>query len=107
MAASIHSVHGDDFQHDYFPWYQATTSEAPAATTWPELWETAIELWRSEMPTYRPTFIHRDFHTGNLLWLRGRPSGTVDWANACRGPWGCDIATCRGELIGAGGAESG
>jgi hypothetical protein len=23
----------------------------------------------------------------------------VDWANACRGPWGCDIAHCRSLLI--------
>ncbi len=34
-----------------------------------------------------------------MLWLRGRCTGVVDWANACRGPAGCDVATCRGELI--------
>ena len=33
------------------------------------------------------------------MWLRGRCSGVVDWAEACRGPAGCDVATCRGELI--------
>jgi aminoglycoside/choline kinase family phosphotransferase len=44
---------------------------------WPTLWETAIELWHNEMPRHRPTFIHRDFHTGNLLWFRGQPSGTA------------------------------
>ena len=29
----------------------------------------------------------------------------VDWAEACRGPAGCDVATCRGELIGLCGVE--
>ena len=52
------------------------------------------------MPSYRPTIIHRDLHPGNVLWQRGRCSGIVDWANACRGPAGCDIATCHGNLIG-------
>jgi hypothetical protein len=23
----------------------------------------------------------------------------VDWVNACRGPIGCDLATCRGNLV--------
>jgi hypothetical protein len=36
----------------------------------------------------------------------GRPSRTVAWANACRGPWGCDIATCRLNLIGSEGAKA-
>ena len=58
------------------------------------------------MPPYRPTFIHRDFHPGNVLWSRGRASGVVDWANACRGPRGCDLAHCRGNLIDLGGPEA-
>ncbi len=47
---------------------------------------------------YRPAFIHRDFHPGNLLWSRRRLTGIVDWAAACRGPIGCDIAHCRANL---------
>ena len=50
------------------------------------------------MPAYAPTFIHRDFHPGNVLWARGRVSGVVDWVNACAGPRGCDVATCRANL---------
>ena len=42
--------------------------------------------------------MHRDFHPGNVLWPHGRAS-VVDWANACRGPWGCDVAHCRDNLI--------
>ena len=42
--------------------------------------------------------MHRDFHPGNVLWLRGTVTGVVDWANACVGPSGIDVATCRWNL---------
>jgi aminoglycoside/choline kinase family phosphotransferase len=85
--------------HEYFPWYQGTTTAPPAASRWPALWETAIGLWHDAVPAYTPTFVHRDFHPGNVLWWRGRVAGVVDWANACAGPAGCDVATCRANLL--------
>ena len=51
-------------------------------------------------------FIHRDFHPGNVLWSRGRATGVVDWANACRGPWGCDLGICRRNLVDLGGPDA-
>ena len=50
--------------------------------------------------------MHRDFHPGNVLWSRGRLTGIVDWANACHGPAGCDIAHCRWNLIELSGFEA-
>lgn len=87
------------FGHEYFPWLDGTTLHPPEAARRRSLWERAIELRAAATPAYRATFIHRDFHPGNVLWLRGRCSGVVDWANACRGPAGCDVATCRANLI--------
>jgi aminoglycoside phosphotransferase (APT) family kinase protein len=104
-AAAIHDVDGGHFPHRYFPWYAAPTSNPPAASTRPALWEKAVELWHEAMPPCPATFIHRDFHPGNVLWWRGRVSGVVDWANACVGPSGCDVAHCRGNLIDLGGPE--
>jgi aminoglycoside phosphotransferase (APT) family kinase protein len=98
VAAAIHDVDPDGFPHHYFPWYMDTTTEAPPASSRPELWEKAIVLWHDEVPTYGPRFIHRDFHPGNVLWARGRVSGVVDWANACVGPPGCDLAHCVSNL---------
>ena len=92
--------------HEYFPWYQSYEPVPPAASTWPALWNTAIDLWHNAMPAYEPTFIHRDFHPGNVLWLRGIASGVVDWPNGCRGPWGCDIAHCRQNLVWLSGREA-
>ncbi len=104
MAATIHGAGAGDFVHEYFPWFDDEARPPPTARR-PELWEQALELRATAVPEYRTTFIHRDFHRGNVLWLRGRCSGVVDWANACRGPAGCDVATCRGELIGLRGVE--
>src|SRR5262249_22252372 len=78
----------------------------PATARKPELWERAIETWLEGMPSYQPRFVHRDFHPGNVLWLRHKLSGVVDWANACRGPWECDIAHCRDNLIALSGQQA-
>jgi aminoglycoside phosphotransferase (APT) family kinase protein len=98
VAASIHAVAADDLGHEYFCWYEDEMTTPPPLTGQPRLWETAIDLWRTAVPSYRPTFIHRDFHPGNVLWSRGQRTGVVDWANACRGPIGCDLAHCRANL---------
>jgi aminoglycoside phosphotransferase (APT) family kinase protein len=98
VVAAIHAVDPAGFGHDYFPWFTGTTVAPPPASRWPRLWETAIGLWHDAVPPYAPTFIHRDFHPGNVLWARRRLSGVVDWANACAGPRGCDVATCRANL---------
>lgn len=98
LAEQVHAVSGAKFEHRYFPWCRAKSTAPPRACRRPELWELALRLWRSAEPVYRPCFIHRDFHPGNVLWARGRPTGVVDWANACTGPAGIDIATCRWNL---------
>jgi hypothetical protein len=41
-----------------------------------------------------------------VLWARGRPTGVVDWANACSGPRGCDVAHCRENLVALSGDDA-
>ena len=105
VAATIHATDPAGFRHDYFPWYAGTTTAPPPLAAWPELWEAALAVWHTEMPPFPPCLIHRDFHPGNVLWMRGRCSGVVDWAGSCRGPWGCDVAHCRENLTRLGGPE--
>lgn len=98
-AAAVHDTEPDGFPHEYFAWYADTTTEPPPSARRPALWEAALTVWHTEMPDYDVRFIHRDFHPGNVLWLRGSCSGIVDWASACRGPVGCDVAHCRENLM--------
>ncbi len=98
VAAAIHAIDASPFAQRYFPWYREALTDAPTGATDQRLWRRAIEIWHAQMPAYRHGFLHRDFHPGNVLWRRGE-AHVVDWANACAGPWGCDIAHCRDNLI--------
>ena len=42
--------------------------------------------------------VHGDYWPGNLLWLRGRLVGVVDWEQPRLGDPAKDVATCRGDL---------
>lgn len=98
LAWSVHEISGDGFGHRYFPWCRETATAPPRSCRRPADWERALELWRSAEPPYEPRFVHRDSHPGNVVWSRRRIGGVVDWANACTGPPGIDVATCRWNL---------
>ena len=98
VATDLHRLSGVGFGYDYFPWCRDTSTRPPKGCQSPARWAKALEVWRSAEPEYEPRFIHRDFHPGNVLWSRGRLGGIVDWANACVGPPGIDVATCRWNL---------
>jgi aminoglycoside phosphotransferase (APT) family kinase protein len=44
------------------------------------------------------TFVHRDFHPGNVLWTDGTITGIVDWVASCIDPPEEDVAHCRVNL---------
>ena len=71
----------------------------PRWTDRPELWERAMELFEGPAPTSMNGFIHRDVNPGNVLWVRDRLSGLVDWQTACVGPRSIDPAHCRLNLF--------
>ena len=51
-----------------------------------------------EPPAYRPVFLHRDFHPGNVLFDGDRISGVVDWVETSWGPADLDVAHCSTAL---------
>lgn len=106
VAARIHAVDPSGFPHQYFDWFDGADRRPPTDARRVKLWERAIEVLSSGPPPFRPVFVHRDFHPGNVLWRRGRCSGVVDWANGCVGPAGCDLGHCRGNLLGLSGREA-
>ena len=79
--------------------YAQRRYDPPRWTTDPALWERAGELFHQPVPLSEVGFVHRDFNPGNLLWVRGRLSGVVDWQWACVGPRSIDPAHCRLNLF--------
>src|SRR5262245_4123378 len=71
---------------------------SPAFTTRRGLWEEVAGVLASPPPAHRETFIHRDYHPGNVLWDGARVTGVVDWATAAWGPPGIDLVRMRLNL---------
>ncbi len=99
LAARIHSA---PVALDALPahrlWGADDLLPLPEWWTKPDVWKAAVEVFRGPAPDEPVTFIHRDFHPGNLLWKGRRPSAIVDWVYACRGPVAVDVAHCRLNL---------
>ncbi|MFJ1755116.1 phosphotransferase family protein [Kitasatospora sp. NPDC088134] len=86
---------------DYQPWTAPERVAVPPGTARPALWSRAVALIDRHPPRYRPCFLHRDYHPGNLLYAP-RPdtgaepqvSGVVDWVETSWGPADLDVAHC-------------
>ncbi|MFD4898188.1 phosphotransferase family protein [Streptomyces sp. NPDC058411] len=95
--------------------YQAWTSpdrvRLPGTTGRPDLWQRAVDVIRRDPPAYRPCFLHRDFHPGNVLFTgqgaRTEISGVVDWVETSWGPADLDVAHCSTALALLYGAQEG
>lgn len=95
--------------------YQAWTSpdrvRLPESTERLELWQRAVDVIRRDPPDYRPCFLHRDFHPGNVLFTgqgaRLEITGVVDWVETSWGPADLDVAHCSTALALLHGAQEG
>jgi len=79
------------------------------------LWRRAIGIHQSGTWPTGESFIHRDYHPGNVLFRRepglgsgvvGQLTGVVDWANASRGAPDVDVGHCRFNLVGPAGRHA-
>jgi aminoglycoside phosphotransferase (APT) family kinase protein len=102
LAETLHLIHAVDVPpgvlNYYRPWGLDTVLEPPPWSRRPDVWARAIEVAHEPVPAHTRVLCHRDFHPGNVLWLRGRVSGIVDWTAGCRGPAAADVAHCRSNL---------
>lgn len=96
--AAIHDVDPKGLPWTYRPYFEAKPPDPPSWSRRKRMWEQAIGIFVDGPPDEPQTFIHRDYHPTNVLWLRGRVSGVVDWVNGCRGPRGVDVGHCRWNL---------
>jgi Ser/Thr protein kinase RdoA (MazF antagonist) len=95
--ARIHETGIDGFGWWYASWNPRTDAAMPSWFDDRTLWARVREI-ETVQPQPAPTFLHRDYHPANVLWLDGDVAGVVDWINACIGPAGVDVAHCRINL---------
>lgn len=95
----------------YEAWTSPELVRLPESTKRPEVWRRAVDIIRREPPAYRPCFLHRDFHPGNVLFTgQGSGleiSGVVDWVETSWGPADLDVAHCSTALALLHGAREG
>jgi len=102
QAAFLHSLHafnGAGFGWTYFPYVKPSQAVLPGWSSLKREWERTLEIVRQPPPPGHTSFIHRDFHPMNTLWLGQTLSGVVDWVNPCRGPASFDVAWMRINLV--------
>ena len=84
----------------YDPYEDPIGLRPPPWSSTPSMWERVAEALAGPRPEGPTRFIHRDYHQGNVLWVRRRLTGVVDWATGCLGPPGIDLARLRLNLAG-------
>jgi aminoglycoside phosphotransferase (APT) family kinase protein len=62
--------------------------------------ETAIAEWSrmAQLSDDKRALVHGDYWPGNLVWVRARLVGVVDWEQPRLGNPATDVATCRADL---------
>jgi aminoglycoside phosphotransferase (APT) family kinase protein len=107
MLPRIHAldVRGLTLGH-YRPFDVAAPAVPPPWTRHQAAWVRAIEIFKGTAPQPPTHFIHRDYHPGNVLWLRSRPTGVIDWLHGCLGSPHADLGHCRWNVWRLAGPEA-
>lgn len=91
--ADVHAVDpGAARPRDYQSWAMPEKRVVPDWTGRAAAWAEAFGMLDGPPPTYDGTFLHRDFHLGNVLWTDSEVSGVVDWVETSWGPAALDVA---------------
>lgn len=80
------------------PTYSPHRQRSYAVPRWARdvsMWERAVEIAHEPSIDAPARFVHRDFHPGNVLWVRSRLTGVVDWQHASMGPAVVDVGHSR------------
>ena len=105
MLARLHAMPlGTDF--DFLPEQPALvnrtlSAEAPRGDPLQEeVWHAVHAEWArvADRVGQRRALLHGDFWPGNLLWVRGRLVGVIDWEQPRLGDPTKDVATSRGDV---------
>ena len=97
---AIHSVRTTEAKRfpKYAPYSDLSAISPPSFSRRPRLWECVADALNPVPSLEGTTFIHRDYHPGNILWDGTRVTGVVDWATAAIGSPAVDLARMRLNL---------
>ena len=90
---------------DYQSWAFEAKWHVPPWSADDDLYLEAFARLAEPPPAYSPTFLHRDFQPGNVLWQDGAVTGVVDWVETSTGPADLDVAHCASNLATLHGAD--
>ncbi|MCA9932947.1 MAG: phosphotransferase [Ardenticatenaceae bacterium] len=62
------------------------------------LWQAALD-YVPALIKVKPSLVHIDYWSGNVLWNNDSISAVVDWEEASQGDAGIDVAYCRMDMI--------
>lgn len=99
---AIHAVRPEpgEWPRRYESWAFESKRVVPAWSQDAGLYGEAFARLAEPPPSYEETFLHRDFHPGNVLVDHGRVTGVVDWVETSTGPVDLDVAHCATNLAG-------
>jgi aminoglycoside phosphotransferase (APT) family kinase protein len=63
-----------------------------------DLWQAIRDLYPHIRPV-RPSLVHIDYWSGNILWYAGEISAVIDWEEAAYGDPGIDVAYARMNMV--------
>ena len=95
-----------EWPRDYQSWATEAKMTVPPWSRDDDAYRDAFARLRGPAPTYGATFLHRDFHPGNVLVDDGRVTGVVDWVETSTGPADLDVAHCMSNLAGLHGVQT-
>lgn len=96
-----------EWPRDFQSWAFEAKRQVPPWSSADAAYEEAFALLAGPAPAYEPTFLHRDFQPGNVLWEDGGVTGVVDWVETSTGPADLDVAHCASNLATLHGAAAG
>lgn len=95
--AALHEVAPGAITWSYERYNADAELVVPSWASDPAAWEDAFTIAEGAPPV-ETSFIHRDYHGGNLLWSGSRLAGVLDWLSGCIGPPAIDLAHLRINL---------
>jgi aminoglycoside phosphotransferase (APT) family kinase protein len=100
VLARIHAVPAERTRRlpAYAPYEPPSSLSVPSWSDRRAMWERVLAVVAGPGPRDEGSFIHRDYHAGNIMVSGGSVTGVVDWPTACRGPRSIDVARMRLNL---------